>query len=387
MFKNSSQIYKKLGKFLVYAYLILFPLGQLLKIGFKLNLGNLEDLLVLLALPFYFSKNVKRPFVDGKVRNFLFVSIFSLALSVGFFNLPSVLYGGLYLVRIFSYYVFGILVYNLTVSKKIKPQKILDFLIFAAILAGALGWVQYLLWPNLVFLKYLNWDDHLNRLVGTYYDPAFIGMILAMGSLLSVSKFLKTYSKPYLFSGLFLTISTLFTYSRASFVALFVGLMVLLTNRKNFKKILISFVAAFTFMILLLPKKLGEGNNLLRTASITARLSNYSIALKIIRENPLFGVGLNNICAYQVSNFGVKPSNHACSGTDSSLLFVVATTGVVGFMVFCSLIYGSFYGLKNKLTWSISASILVHSIFTQSLFYSFVMGFLAVYLGVSKLKE
>jgi len=382
-----SKTLQKIGKFLVVVYLFLFPFGQLLKIGYRVNLGNLSDLVVLLTVLFYFFKTTKKPDMDKFVVYFLISGIFSLLISFSFFNFVSIGYGALYLLRLFSYYTLGVLVYNLKLLNKINQQFILYNLILASIVSALFGWIQYLFWPNLVFLKFLNWDDHLNRLVGTFYDPGFIGLILVLGSLLSLNLFTKNKNKLYLLYSLFLGVSVFFTYSRASFLALFVGLSVLVIKKQNFKKVSLLLVGLFVFLAVLLPKRLGEGNNLLRTASVFARFSNYFQTLEIVKKSPLFGVGLNNICAYRIVNFGETPSSHACSGTDSSLLFILATTGIVGFLIFINLVIMVLAKLQNKLTISILSAVFVHSLFSQSLFYSFIMGFLALYFGAVKLKE
>jgi len=96
-------------------------------------------------------------------------------------------------------------------------------------------------------------------------------------------------------------------------------------------------------------------------------------------------VGFNNICEARVLLFTEKRESHSCSGSDSSLLLVAATTGLSGLMVFLfmgykltNMIKNDFYGTSFK---ALSTALFVHSFFVNSLFYPFVMGFMGLVLS------
>ena len=139
-------------------------------------------------------------------------------------------------------------------------------------------------------------------------------------------------------------------------------------------------------MILLLPRTAGEGVRLERTSSIYARFANYQKSSEIFNLSPVFGVGYNNLCLVK-SDLGENPNTRSCSGLDSSLWVVLATTGVVGLMI----LIGSGKQVLNKLNNNMYAKVfitclwalLVHSLFVNSLFYPWVMGWMGILLAIS----
>ena len=80
-------------------------------------------------------------------------------------------------------------------------------------------------------------------------------------------------------------------------------------------------------------------------------------------------------------------SSHACSGSDSSLLFILATTGVVGFLIFLRLVInvaGSLNGSFEDIIFvASSTALLVHSLFSNSLFYPWIMGYMIILLVIA----
>ena len=219
-------------------------------------------------------------------------------------------------------------------------------------------------------------------MVGTFLDPGFTGIILVFGFLIVVTKYFQTKSKKYLLLILFFTLSVAFTYSRAAYLALIAGVITFAYFYKKFLLALI-FIFAFLFLIFVLPRPEGEGVKLERISSVESRLENYSESLSLMKTSPIFGLGFNNICVAKEQFLGkVDNSSHSCSGVDSSLLFVIATVGVVGFLVFADLITGfirnSSHNIYGLLFIASLAALFVDSLFINSLFYPWVMGYLAV---------
>ena len=143
-----------------------------------------------------------------------------------------------------------------------------------------------------------------------------------------------------------------------------------------------------SLIVVSLPRPGGEGVKLERTASITFRIEDYRNTLIIINKAPLFGVGYNNMCiARGKFSDQANLNSHACSGSASSLLLVLATTGIVGFLIFANLIQKLIVSLTKNvygLTFlSCLVALLVHSLFVNSLFYPWVMGWMGILLSVS----
>jgi len=338
-----------MDKAILFAFLILFPFGQLVKIG----IINPIDLVVGAGALWAILKRYEKPKVFSYFQNFLWVAFFSWIVGAFAFQRVEVVVGLAYLIRIAAYFYFFVFASNF------KDRKLLlNSLLAVSIFSGIFGWIQYLWLPDLTSLKVLGWDDHLNRMVGTFLDPAFLGIILVLGLILALEKKMK-------FVILFLLASIAFTYSRASFLAALIPLI--------YKKTWI-YLTIFGALILILPRTAGEGVKLERTSSIYGRIESYQETVQIIKKNPLFGVGFNNICLAKNGDY----ASHSCSGSESSLLFLLATTGVIGLI--------SFSQLVTKIPWNIAlVAVFVHSFFANSLFYPFVMGFLMIFFA-AKLK-
>jgi len=149
----------------------------------------------------------------------------------------------------------------------------------------------------------------------------------------------------------------------------------------------------FTLTVLLLPRPGGEGVRLEREASIKARLINWKQSLIIAKDHPFFGVGFNTY-RYAQKNYGFLEEknwqvSHAGAGADSSLLFVLATTGIVGLSAYLLLlkrILDALFSIPlsppSLAAFASLLALLVHSLFANSLFYPWIMGWLWILLGV-----
>lgn len=381
-------INRGLAKFLVIAFLFCFPFGQLLR--FDINFASRTipiiaiDLIALLSIiyiPF-----ISKPKISWHFNAFFAACVLSLLLSFSYLEPLKVIMGSLYFVRLFAYYSFLILTWNL-VKKSPKFKTDLFYLItISFVLAAIFGWLQYFLFFDLTYLKYAGWDDHLGRLVGTFLDPGFTGLIFVIAFFFSFNKYLYQKKGIHLLFSLFFMATLLFTYSRASYLAFVVGMAITYLLKRKIKPVII-FLVIFFIAIPFLPRTRGEGVRLERTKSIGARYGNYQETISIIKKYPLFGVGYNNICPIRETEFKDDTKSHACTGSDSSLLYVLATTGVVGSILFLNLMKKTFFNLAGDYYGDLlkvsSAALFVHSIFSNSFFYPWILGFFAILLGIA----
>ncbi len=396
MANTKKELISKLSSFIIFTYLVLFPFGQLLRreiIFYGATIPfNLIDLVVGLALLLAIFGKLNKPTISKYVEAFIFAAIFSLILSLTFFEQQSILRGSLFLIRFSAYYGMFLVVYNYAKEKSVKSL-LFNSLMLVTITLAFFGWLQFFWLPDLRSLKLLGWDDHYFRLQGTLLDPAFTGIIFVFGTLAAVVKYTKERKANMLLVAAFLIISVIFTYSRASYLALFVGLLAFIYQVKSsVKKIIFTVILTFVIFLPLIPSSISEGAKLTRTYSIVAKYDNYIQTSEVFRKSPVFGIGYNNICLTRVSLFGDSATrSHACSGSDSSLFLVLATTGVVGFMIFLTLGYKTLRGQEDsvyKIAFlSSSAALLVHSLFVNSLFYPWVMGYMVILLGIGKLRS
>ena len=360
-----------MGKTILFIYLALFPFGQLLRI----SIFNASDVIAIVALIFLglVKKEGLKPLEPFK--DLFIIAVFSLLYSVFNFKSLSVLTGLLYFLRVTSYFYLYKLSFNV-IKENPKFKKVLfNSLILISFAVAIFGWVQYFLYPDLTSLKYLGWDDHLYRLVGTFLDPGFTSLIIVFGGVISFIK------KKYLLLAFF-AVTLAFTYSRAGYLAFAASLFLASLIFKKFKTFLIS-LACFLVVVFLLPKPAGEGVNLARTYSISSRINNYKETFEVFKKSPVFGVGFNNIClARKIYLKDVDLGSHSCSGSDSSLLLILATTGIVGFMIFVSSVVKILFNFKRgfyvKTFLVILSALFVHSFFVNSLFYPWIMGYLAI---------
>ena len=157
------------------------------------------------------------------------------------------------------------------------------------------------------------------------------------------------------------------------------------------EKLVLILMVIFGLLIFVLPQQASEGTDLARTYSISQKLINYEESLKVIAKSPVFGIGFNNLCAFKEKYLGEKNiSSHTCSGLDNGVLMIVATTGIVGLMVLIKFMFELIEKTrKDVYGWGLVASlagVFIHGMFTNTFFYSFVLGWLALLVGISRKK-
>jgi hypothetical protein len=378
-------------KYIIYLYLIIFPFGQLLrwKIVYDSFVIRIQpiDLVVALSALLYVFGQIKENQVFRKMLYFLFAAAFSLSLSLTVFSPSQVFVGSLYLFRLFVYSTFFLLVLRGLNEKLISKNKLIDYLVLTTCVVGLLGWTQYFLLPDVRFLRSMGWDDHYFRIIGTFFDPTFVGILLVFGFLVSVVSYIEKSKNIYLIAASALFVSVMFTYARAAYLAMLFGTIVIF-YKKKILKLFVYISLIFLLLLLVLPRPSSEGVKLERIHSINQKKDNYLQTIQIIKKHPLFGVGFNNLCAARLKYIGdIGYSSHSCSGSDSSILFVMSTTGIVGLLLFIRLIGSIYYHIKTtkykEMFFACAAALLVHSLFVNSLFYPWVMGYLAILYAIA----
>lgn len=336
-------------KYLLFALVIIFPLGQLGR-AFYLN-----DFAVFFVVVAWFITTRKNITADPLFKPLMiWFSAMIVSTLVNPIKIPALLY----LVRFVVY--SGL--YFVAKDQIKEKQTLVKLLKFAVLAVAGIGLLQFVFLPDVSFLKAFDWDDHYYRLISTFLDPGFTGAILVLGLILFLHSHLSFLVLIYLALAL--------TYSRASY------LMLVASSAILSRKLLVVVIAAFLITIPLLPKSTGEGTKLERESSITARINNWSKTLEVWEKNPVFGIGFNTY-RFEAK---VAPKSHS-GGADSSLLLVLATTGILGFAAYIYLL---------KKTWDLGdfvfkaslAGIIIHSFFNNTLFYPHVMEWLWIILAL-----
>ncbi len=296
-------------------------------------------IIALLGVIYFFFSKKKKNFqkIFSIVIIFNIVSLLSLFLNFSL-QRSELITSFSYLLR-FDAYVALLLLALIPFSKsqmRIQRGLFIGITIFIVIF----GFFQYFFYNNLRNLYYLGWDEHLYRLFSVFLDPNFAGLFFALFLLVLLGHFIFEFGyNKYLYGGVFaLTFAALLlTYSRTALISFFCGAVFLLLIKRKYA-ILGCGVFVMIVGILLVSDFSIEGMNPLRIASSEARVRSFQESFSIFQNNPILGVGFNAYRYAQIdagfrSEHAQFPSN-ADAGTDNSLLFVLATTGVVGFIVY-----------------------------------------------------
>lgn len=395
-------------KILLYLLLIFFPLGVLPRIHIYKSIYLYPTDLTIFFISFSLiilickKKNImlSSPLLKPLLI-FIIYAFITLLINMKYLTLEYFTISSLYLLR-FSAYASLIFVFRYLEIDFIK--KYIFYLSLSGLVFVLLGFVQYFFYYDLRPLYYLGWDEHLYRIFSTFLDPNFAGAVFVLELVLLVSfldfKFKEKISKYIFLPGIFLTVLAIFlTYSRSTFVMLLTAAVAYLTVNKK-KKYIIVFLMLFILGMIIVPKRnlSSEGMNLTRIASIISRKESYVNALNIFKENPVVGVGFG---AYRYAQYRYKtydPENweitHSGAGTSNSLLLILVTTGIIGFLLFLNFIHSIFKNtIKKKGDQEIRSfwksiiissliGILTHSLFENTLFYPFTMLWIFLIIGL-----
>lgn len=385
-------------------FLFIFPTGVIARLQFSNGVAfSLNDLALVILVSSWLiykikNRNIRRNYLLlTSLTVFLLIGLLSLLLNFPNLGINKFLISSSYLLRFFGYSLLYFVVSDF--SNKFK-EKISKYMMLSGFIVIVFGYLQYFFFPSLKSIFYLGWDEHLYRMVSVFLDPNFAGAFFNIYLIFSLDFLRKRYkkisfSKSFILS--LMSLLTLFaiylTYSRSALIMLFISLTAYLYLIRKKKMIVVSMI----FLILLIfisPKAFQtEGTNLLRTVSSGERISSLEVAIKIIKDNPVFGVGFD---AYRYAQNKIGLNNiywqttHSGAGTDTSLIFVIATTGFIGFAFFLYLIYKMFYLAGKNLNkngiilFSILLGLIAGSLFVNSLFFVFILEWVWIICGITE---
>lgn len=362
-------------------------------------------------IPYKGQNNLKRTLSSPLLLSLLLffaVALLSLVVSGSSYGLTAQIVGGLYLLRWLNYSLAFI-----SVQRLFSHHQLENLLLLGGFTVAVGGLFQYFFFPDLRPLQSAHWDPHYYRVVGAFLDPGFTGLILVFTLLLllnsgnfsflsinlysKIRQVLANKSKKISFlRRLVLLIKRLrpfwarfaisclvyaalaLTYSRSSYLAFVIGLGHLSWKKRSPRMFLVGFLL-FIVTLVILPRPGGEGVRLERTRSIYARLLNWRQTASAFATHPLLGVGFNTYRYFQKDK-GLLSSddwqeNHAGAGADSSLLFVAATTGIIGLIAYLHYLK---HLLSRPVVRLVFLPLLFHSLFLNSLFYPPIMLWLSL---------
>ncbi|MFH2085600.1 MAG: hypothetical protein ABII21_02345 [bacterium] len=283
------------------------------------------------------------------------ISVFLLGLSLGWlraltlYPLSALLTPSLYTFRLLAYLA---LYFVIKQSKILIPK---SYFLISGFLTLTIGLTQYFLLPDMRVFKYLGWDDHLSRLALPHFDPTFTAVMLVLFALYSLRQKLFI---PAVLSAL----AIFLTYSRSVWLSIVFTAIFFIKN----KLVLLLVIASMLFAIFLLPKRFGEGTNLLRTYSISSRVQSDLYYIQKYQWDLIIGRGFNTL------TLDMETSDRAihATGPNNSYLYLLLTAGVLGLIGWGILMFSLYRRSPYK---PMLAFLFITSLFNNVMFYPFAL--------------
>ncbi len=401
------------------AVLFLPVIGELYRLPFGPDNGTLiSDVAIAAIVAVWLVEKIRKrqKFPETEFNRplelFSLIAVFSLLVSLAFLQPGEVAAGSLYLVRLLEYVMLGIITMDTAKNTK-DAMVIIKTMVISAMLIAVAGFIQLIIYPDLGNLVEYGWDPHMNRLVSTWLDPNFIAGFISyiLAIVVGITLYTKSLAKK---SGLIVIVAVLavalfLTYSRSGYLAAAaaLGIIGILKSRKLLIGSVIIFIVALNF----LPRAQERVDDLYHSVESfvfntstnpdpTARLriQSWNQTLELIWQRPLLGSGYNTLKYVKYDEGFIQNTDvHSASGSDSSLLTILATTGVLGLFPFLWLYWNalklSFQNWRSKkipLMWqgyglgvfAGTMGLLVHSLFVNSLLFAQIMIFFWISVGI-----
>lgn len=365
--------------------------GQLVRFPLFKNTGaiTLTDLLVIFldAVFLMYALLIKKSLIlPPKIFiPFLFfaqIVILSIIFALNFFPFDQIIVSSLFAVRFLTYFFICIVVLNL-----VKKSEILKFVnLFLAI--GALftlsGFVQFLIFPDFTPIVRFGWDPHRYRLASTFLDPNYAGYLLSVLIAFATSLYLYQRKTIYLILCFLASFALILTLSRSSYLAVIA--VILIIGFIKSPKILVLASLIFLLSFITVPQvKARIIGAVTFDETAQSRIKSWQNAITIFKNNPVLGTGFNTYRFAQAKSgfFSLDDplGGHSGSGSDSSFLLILATTGLIGASCFLFLLMSIFLEFSKQLksnylhlaAFSAFAGILVHSQLVNSFFFPQIM--------------
>lgn len=315
----------------------------------------------LLGIPLYLHDVLVTALLVCLVRKFVIppgLKLFIFGLTLGWlyaltqYSIIDMLVPFFYTLRLLAY----LLLYLLLKKEKLSiPSSIF---LYSGFINLVIGYLQYFFLPDMRIFQYLGWDDHLNRLTLPHFDPTFTAVMLTFGALLFYQQHHGRFAQLFL-PAIFLT------YSRSIWLSLIVVGTMYAVETKRYTKLLLGLIL-LVVVVMLQPKRFGEGTNLLRTYSIASRFESDLSYIKKYNWDLLVGRGLNTLV---LDTAPTEVANHA-TGPNNSYLYLLLTSGVLGLAGWGMFMSSLYVKSPHKLMLLV---FFIASLFNNVMFYPFAL--------------
>lgn len=339
---------------------------------------------------FYFllaKKSFKLPKFSFLFIVFTLSALTSLLISYPRFSIEEITISSFYLFRFFIYLLGSIVVFNMIDKKLIIKDRVVDIFILSGVLISIIGFIQLLILSDFTILDpSLGWDPHKNRLASSFFDPNFVGAYFVLCLTLLFDKLYfendqKKFNKIHYIYFFILLVALFLTFSRSAW-GMFAVVIIIYGLFKSKVLLATAFLVAFMayFATPRIQTRISGITDPADSASL--RMVSWRNTIEIIKDNFLIGVGFNTFRYVQKDYGFLTPETidtHSGSGSDSSLLFVWATTGLLGLVIYLTALLFHIYESMVKsysgklIILSIVLGLLLESLFINSLFYPQIM--------------
>lgn len=379
--------------FLTIATIFSIALGEFGKFPFGLNITaiSLTDLLLLANLIFLsiwkitIKKDLSIPPRFILIILFWIAGILSLVIS-GDFS------GAFYLFRFILYSSAFLIGFFIIKDGPVNLESIFKLMVLTGLIIAVLGFLQLILVPDFEFLTAFGFDPHKYRLASTFLDPNFTGAFLNITFLTALYLWAKYKEKKFLLAIFLILTAVILTFSRSAYLMFLV--QILFFGFFRLKKLLFLTIIFFGLLYAFyMPFNQRVSGALVLDKSASERLDSWNTGFEIVQSHPFFGIGFNNLRSYKFENNLNKifsdNNNHSGAGLDSSFLVILATSGIIGFIIylawwvkifeeFAKLIKNPFKNELFLLVFSLAAGLFVDSQFINSLLFSPIL--LVIYI-------
>lgn len=308
---------------------------------------------------------------------FIGVALISLVLSPITLTSNEYLISISYTIRFSLYILFGWLVYS-NAFPKLK-KNIYKILAFSGFALAILALLQLMLLPDLRFLTQFGWDPHYFRAASTFLDPNFLGSYLVLTLILLASKtpwgrIRQTPGVFYILAAI-IYLALLTTFSRSSYLAFLTAFLTLSVLKRsiNFGLLTILLFLGLILGFLSYERLIAQPRNIDRGESAESRIGTWQMGWQIFQAHPILGVGFN-VYRYAIREYNLGDEkflkSHGSSTNDSSLLYVAATTGVLGLISYLIFLFTLVKAcLKYRILSAALMGLIAQSFFANTLFY------------------
>jgi len=239
--------------------------------------------------------------------------------------------------RYLSLYLIYLIAYNFVIKDKDYTHKLLEFMMYSAIIPICMGFVQF-------FTRTGNISDGLNRVYGTFVHPnPFAFYLLIIVAVCYMVFITSGKTKKIIAAGIAVSsiILILFTYTRSAWIALFIILIIIFRQIKSKYKYLFLCLLAGVFIIYQSDYIIGfftaRFNNIssskMEENSLATRLYIWSHMFKVSFNHPLLGTGLSTFELYSEKALGFSAMAH------NDYLRILFETGIIGLLSYLYLLY------------------------------------------------